>query len=522
MAKVLVVGGAGYVGGATVAWLSSRGHRVTVLDDLSTGYREFAVGERFVQAQAGDSEALNALLESEAFDCVMHFAALSLVEESITRREAYFENNVDQTQRLIDALLLRGVRSFVFSSSASVYGTSSEGSIEKLTETAPIHPVSPYGETKAKAEALIAHAAHTRGLKAYALRYFNAAGALPGAMLGERHFPETHLIPNILRAARAGRPVQINGADYGTPDGTCVRDYIHVQDLAIAHEAAMLKLLDEGGNQPSTQGFFEALNLGSESGSSILQVVSAAERVLGRPIARTMAGRRSGDPAYLVADCSRARRVLGFVPKYQGERGLEEIIRTAMEWDQKDRALKPAVFLDRDGTINRDPGYLSKAEQMNLLPGVGEALKKFRAAGFKIVVVSNQSGVGRGLIQPQEMPRINGRLAELLEKEGASIDHFELCYHLPEQDCACRKPRPLLIQNAAGRLSLDPARSFMVGDKVSDLGAGRAARVQAVALVRTGEGAREEAKLKPGDADFVGNDLLSVSEWIVNRRVGTA
>jgi UDP-glucose 4-epimerase len=505
MAKVLVVGGAGYVGSAACAWLMDRGHEVWVLDDLSTGRRDLVLTPRFVKGKAGDLAVVGPLLARERFDCVMHFAAKSLVGESVRLPDVYRENNVEQTERLLGAMLDAGTRCLVFSSTAAVFG---DPGTETIDEDAPKRPINPYGETKLAAERLMERLAAERGLRAIALRYFNAAGAEPGLRVGECHEPETHLIPNILKAAVEGRAVQVFGQDYPTSDGTCVRDYVHVTDLAAAHESAMRRLLAGSG------GVFEAYNLGSGAGFSVTQIVAACARVIGKQIAVDSKPRRPGDPPRLVASSERARAVLGFEP---GDDSLDRIVASAWAWERKRREPGRAVFLDRDGTINEDPGYLSQPSQLVLLPGVGEALAVLRRAGYRLVVVSNQSGVGRGLIAPDMLPRIHDRLDELLSAYGAWIDRYELCIHRPEEDCDCRKPKAKLLVDGARALGVDLDRSYMVGDKLSDLGAGRAAGCAASVLVRTGEGEGAERELKPGQADFVADSLREAADWIAAR-----
>ncbi|MGZ3687240.1 MAG: UDP-glucose 4-epimerase GalE [Bdellovibrionota bacterium] len=521
MAKVLVVGGAGYVGGATCAWLIDQGNDVWVLDDLSTGHRELVLdGVRgFLEARTGDRSKVLPLLEREKFDCVMHFAARSLVAESVRFPEDYYENNVLQTEALLEMCAEAGVRNFIFSSSCAVFGAPEEESTAGMDETLPRKPMSPYGMTKLEAERLLERAAKDKGIRSIALRYFNAAGAEPKLRTGEWHDHETHLIPNVLRAAERGTAVQIFGTDYPTPDGTCIRDYIHVTDLAAAQTNAMEKLL----RLPSgPNGFFRAYNLGSETGYSVIEVIGTCEIVLGRKITVEENPRRAGDPPVLIADSRLARAEIGFGQKL---RGLEEIIRSAYEWEKKGvtRArVRRAVFLDRDGTINEDPGYLADPEQLKLLPGAAEALHALKNAGFRLVVVSNQSGVGRGLIAPDALPKIHHRLESLLRPDRATIDHFELCVHHPDEQCDCRKPKPRLILDAAARLGVDVARSYMVGDKGSDIGAGRAAGCKASVLVRTGYGLETERALKPGEASFVADSLLEAARWILDQETANS
>jgi UDP-glucose 4-epimerase len=482
-----------------------RGHRVWVLDDLSTGHREQVLAHGFTQARAGDRAAVAALLRAEKFDCVMHFAAKALVGESVREPEMYFENNVAQTERLLDEVLNAGIRRLIFSSTCAVFGAVGDQAID---EELPKQPINPYGESKLRAERLLEKLARERGLQAVVLRYFNAAGAEPGGRVGEWHDVETHLIPLVQKAALAGQPVRIFGQDYPTEDGTCVRDYVHVTDLARAHEAAMHRLLGSDG-----KGRFEAFNLGSEHGYSVRQVLDVCTKALGRAIASVVEPRRAGDPPRLVANSAKARRELGF----KVELGLEEIVRSAWAWEQKHHARAKAVFLDRDGTINEDPGYLSDPAKLKLLPGVDRALARLRQAGFKLVVISNQSGVNRGIIPAGMLEQVHARLSELLAPAGGGIDRFELCVHRPDENCECRKPKPRLILDATQALGLDLSRSYMVGDKLSDLQAGRAAGCSASALVRTGDGARTERENTAPAADFTGDSLTEVVDWILAR-----
>lgn len=508
MAKVLVVGGAGYVGSAACAWLLDQGHSVWVLDDLSTGHREFLLKEEmgFTHAQAGDSEAVRDLLKRESFDCAMHFAAKSLVAESVQKPELYFQNNVIQTRILLENLLAGGVRRFIFSSTCAIFG---DPGSHLMNESCPKSPLNPYGETKLKAEEILQEFARERGLQAIALRYFNASGAEPQARVGEWHEPETHLIPRILAAAQEGVPIDVYGTDYPTPDGTCIRDYIHVWDLARAHGAAMERLLKsaEGGR-------FEAFNLGSENGYSVREMITECEKVTGIRLKVREAARRPGDPPRLVADSTLARQVLGF----QVEHSLESILSSAWYWEQKRQGkLKKAVFLDRDGTLNEDPGYISHPDQAKLLPQVGEALAKLKGAGFQLIVISNQSGVGRGWIQKEVLPLIHDRIHELLSPWQVRIDHYELCFHRPDENCICRKPKPHLIWEAARKLKIDLSVSYMVGDRQSDLQVGRNAGCRASVLVRTGDGRKAENELIPGEAAFIGNSLLEAVDWILDQ-----
>ncbi|MGK5086830.1 UDP-glucose 4-epimerase GalE [Bdellovibrionota bacterium FG-2] len=514
--KILVVGGAGYVGCAACAYLIDRGCKVWVLDDLSEGHRELLLGEGFTHARAGDRAKVLPLLREHQFDCVMHFAAKALVSESVKKPALYFENNVDQTRALLEMMIETGTRNFIFSSTCATFGDPGD---TPMDENCPQKPINPYGESKLRAEMLMRDFATHKGLRVVALRYFNAAGAEPGLRVGEWHDPETHLIPRIFRAAHKKGAVEIFGTDYATPDGTCLRDYIHISDLATAHVAAMSRLLAQG---PSAPGSFEAFNLGTETGFSVREVIRIFEEVSGQKLEVIERARRPGDPPKLVGQSALAKRELGF--KITGAAPgdptgpLRHILSSAWAWETKRRSImKRALFMDRDGTVNIDPGYLSDPKQVELIAGVPEALSRLRKAGFSLVVISNQSGVGRGLIRSEDVPAINARFEAILGGHDVSMDRYAYCYHMPADACDCRKPNPTLIFQSARELGIDITRSYMVGDKPVDLGAGRAADCGAVALVRTGYGRETEAALKPGDTDFIGDSLPQVVEWILAR-----
>jgi UDP-glucose 4-epimerase len=300
--KLLVTGGAGYIGSVVVALLLEAGHEVTVLDDLSTGHRD-AVPDRaaFVQARIHDA----AEVLDPSFDAVLHFAAKSLVGESVTHPELYWENNVVGSLALLDGMRTHGVRRLVFSSTAATYG---EPATMPITEDTAPRPTNPYGMTKLTIDMAISAECAAHGLGAFSLRYFNVAGAHleAGAVLGERHDPETHLIPNLLKVATGESPeAKLFGSDYPTRDGTCVRDYIHVTDLADAHVRALTR---------TKPGSHDICNLGSGEGFTVREVLDAVRTVTGHPIPAADHPRRPGDPPALIASNARARTVLGWSP----------------------------------------------------------------------------------------------------------------------------------------------------------------------------------------------------------------
>lgn len=334
MAKVLVVGGAGYVGSGTCAYLLDQGHQVWVLDNLSTGHRELVLNESLTVGDAGNTTLVADLVQKQGFDCVMHFAAKSIVPESILKPDEYYQNNVVQTRTLLETLVKEGVKNFIFSSTAALFG---DPGLKKITEKFEIKPLSPYGTTKQQAEQVMADMSKSHGLRAISLRYFNAAGAEPKARVGEWHENETHLIPRILANAIQMKAVDVYGNDYPTPDGTCIRDYVHITDLASAHTSAMTRLL----SKKDTSDSFEAFNLGSEQGFSVLEVIAAAEKVTGIKIQKTMKPRRSGDSSMLVADSTRAKEVLGYSHQYTN---IETIISSAWTWQKKLEQIKKGGF----------------------------------------------------------------------------------------------------------------------------------------------------------------------------------
>lgn len=327
--RVLVTGGAGYVGSVSVEALLDAGHDVVVLDDFSTGHRDaVAAGARLVDGSYGDQAATRSLLTDERIDAVLHCAARSLVGESVANPARYYRDNVAGGIALLEAMREAGVRRLVFSSTAAVYGTPAR---VPITEEMPLDPINPYGETKRTFEGALRWYGAAHGLRSVSLRYFNVAGASESN--GEVHAPETHLIPNLLAAAEGTAEVTLFGTDYPTPDGTCVRDYIDVEDLARAHLLALLAT-DPADQRTSAAGGAAAalgLNLGNGDGFSVRQVLAAAEAAVGRSIPHRFGPRREGDPPALVADATRAREVLGWQPRRSG---LEEMVGAAWAWRQ--------------------------------------------------------------------------------------------------------------------------------------------------------------------------------------------
>lgn len=318
---VLVTGGAGYIGSHTVRQLLRAGYHAVVLDNLCKGHR-WAVpdGVPLVVGDIADTALVAGVLQQYHVASVVHFAAFSLVGESMVEPRAYYTNNVVGTLHLLDALQIAGVQRIIFSSTAAVYG---EPAITPITEESPLAPTNVYGRTKMTIEGILRDYSAAYDLRWVALRYFNAAGADPEGGIGEDHDPETHLIPLVLQAASGRRPsISVFGTDYPTPDGTCIRDYIHVNDLAEAHVLALASL------EHQQQAVY---NLGNGTGFSVREIITTAERVVGHPIPVQETGRRAGDPAVLVASNARARAELGWKPQLDD---LETIIRTAWAWEQ--------------------------------------------------------------------------------------------------------------------------------------------------------------------------------------------
>jgi UDP-glucose 4-epimerase len=316
--KVLVIGGAGYVGSHTVRQLVRSGHEVVIYDNLSRGHRRSVPEGTFVHGELADRAGMQRVLSEHAIEAVMHFAAFALVGESVAQPAMYYQNNVSAPLELLEAMRAEGVWRIVFSSTTATYG---QPEIIPIAENTLQLPINPYGFTKLVFEHALTDYAHAYGFGCAALRYFNAAGASPDGDIGEDHDPESHLIPLVLQTALGQRTrIGIFGEDYPTPDGTCIRDYIHVDDLADAHLKA-LELLAPATNLQ--------MNLGTGRGQSVKQIIDACRRVTGHPIPTSVEERRPGDPAELVADSSLAQRVLGWRPKYTE---IEAIVETAWRW----------------------------------------------------------------------------------------------------------------------------------------------------------------------------------------------
>jgi UDP-glucose 4-epimerase len=323
--KYLVVGGAGYIGSHMVKTLFQAGHEVVTLDDLSTGYRDAVTGGEFIQGSLADAQLLDTVFASSHFDAVLHFASFIQVGESVTQPAKYYANNVVNTLNLMNSMVRYGVNNFVFSSTAAIFG---EPQYVPIDEKHAIKPINPYGVSKAMVEQMLQDYDRAYGLKSVCLRYFNACGADPQAELGERHQPETHLIPLALQTLSGKRDsLTLFGRDYATPDGTCIRDYVHIVDLCQAHLLALdyLKLSNSSA----------AFNLGNGTGFSVAEVIAAVERVTGKKVPIVEGARRAGDPARLVADSTLAKNTLGWKPQYAD---LDLIIAHAWAWEQKQAA----------------------------------------------------------------------------------------------------------------------------------------------------------------------------------------
>lgn len=318
--KVLITGGAGYIGSHCNRYFAEKGVETVVLDDLSSGHREAVTDGRFVEGDFGDRGLLDKVLGAEKFDGIIHFAAFIDVAESVAEPAKYYENNVVKMKTLLDAAVAYGVKHFVFSSTAAVFG---EPEYVPIDESHPKKPINAYGATKLIGEQMLADYGRAYGLRSCSFRYFNAAGDSADGRIGEAHNPEHHLIPLVLRASLANRAMKVFGTDYDTRDGSCIRDYVHVEDLAEAHYLGLKYIMENDGNH--------AFNLGSSEGFSVLEILHEAERVTGEPVPHDIADRRPGDPAVLIASNKKAKDVLGWEPKRSE---VQTILRDAWNWEQ--------------------------------------------------------------------------------------------------------------------------------------------------------------------------------------------
>lgn len=320
--RVLVTGGAGYIGSHCSRYFNEKGIETVILDNLCEGHREAALGSRLIVGDCGDGQLLDRIFSEEPYDAVIHFAAFTSVGESVAEPRKYFRNNVGNMMTLMDAAVDHGIGYFVFSSSAAVFGEPEEIPIR---EDHPQRPINPYGETKMIGERMLADYERAYGLHSCSFRYFNAAGDSSDSLIGESHDPETHLIPLVIRAALGKRPpLQVFGGDYDTWDGSCIRDYVHVEDLASAHYLGLRYIMEHNVS--------EQFNLGSENGFTVLEIIRAFEKVAGIPVPYAMAGRRAGDPAVLVAGNEKAKTLLGWTPE---KSRLETILADAYQWELK-------------------------------------------------------------------------------------------------------------------------------------------------------------------------------------------
>jgi len=324
MAAILVTGGAGYIGSHTAHLLKGHGYEVVIADDLSRGHEYNVRGFPFHKLRMQDTAAMADLLKSARIEAVMHFAAYIAVGESTQVPEVYFSNNTGGTLSLLTAMVETGVSNIVFSSTAAVYGMPQT---VPIPETSPYAPLSPYGDSKVMVEKILDWMDQFRGVRSVCLRYFNACGAEAEYGLGEEHDPETHLIPLLLRAVTTGEPITLFGDDYPTPDGTCIRDYIHVMDLADAHVLALRHLLKGGESL--------RFNVGTGSGYSVREVLGAVEKITGQKVPFRMGPRREGDAPVLVANSDKLKSTLGWQPRYTD---IHDIVRSAWDFDQRRRA----------------------------------------------------------------------------------------------------------------------------------------------------------------------------------------
>ena len=319
--NILVIGGAGYIGSHTVNMLKKSGYTPIIYDNLSKGYREVAeiLHIKFIEGDLGDRDKLKETFEQEEISAVMHFAAFIEVGESVVKPSEYYDNNVSKVIRLLDQMVESNIKNFIFSSTAATFG---EPVKEKIDEIHPQIPINPYGKTKFMVENILEDYDNAYGLKSVILRYFNASGSDPEGLIGESHVPETHLIPLILQAASGKREsIRIFGDDYNTKDGTCIRDFVHVYDLAEAHILGMEKMLKEKRSLN--------YNLGSGEGYTVKEVIDKVKEVTGKEFKVEIVDKRTGDPGILVADSKKAKKELGWSPRYS----LADIIESAWKWE---------------------------------------------------------------------------------------------------------------------------------------------------------------------------------------------
>ena len=319
--KVLITGRAGYIGSHCNRYFAEKGIDTIVLDDLSDGHKESVVAGKFVEGDFGDKHLMKKLFTEEKVDAIIHFAAFASVPDSVTRPQRYYDNNVSKMLAMLDTAVECGIRYVVFSSSAATFG---EPKYTPIDEKHPQEPINPYGMTKLIGEKILLDYEKAYGLHSCSFRYFNAAGDSADGRIGESHHPESHLIPLVIRAAlHRSRVLQVYGNDYDTRDGSCVRDYVHVDDLAKAHYLGLKYIMEHDVT--------EQFNLGSHDGFTVLELIRAFEKVSGMKVPFEIAGRRVGDPAVLVASNQKAKELLGWELKYSS---IENILKTALQWEQ--------------------------------------------------------------------------------------------------------------------------------------------------------------------------------------------
>jgi len=321
--KILITGGAGYIGSHTNRCLSEKGIETIVLDDLSDGHREAVIVGQFVQGDFGNKALLDQVMTENNIDAVIHFAAYASVPDSVTRPARYYHNNVTNMQTLLDCCVAHGIKHFVFSSSAATFG---QPQYTPMDEKHPQQPINPYGMTKLIGEKMLADYERAYGIRYCAFRYFCAAGDSKDGLIGEDHNPETHLIPVMVRAAISDKPFSVFGTDYLTRDGSCIRDYIHVLDLAEAHYLGLKYIMDNDCS--------DCFNLGSNTGFTVLEMIHTLEKVIGKSVPHVLNGRREGDPDTLVASNEKAMRVLGWKAEHSG---IEEILSDVWNWESNRR-----------------------------------------------------------------------------------------------------------------------------------------------------------------------------------------